>query len=73
MIKSLDYFASLVQEDEQIPLFEAALSIAQDDTPSLDLSECLLEIDRFAARLKRRMPAAERPAASWLTWRASSP
>lgn len=57
MIKSLDYFASLVQEDEQIPLFEAALSIAQDDTPSLDLSECLLEIDRFAVRLKRRMPA----------------
>lgn len=57
MIKSLDYFASLVQEDQQIPLFEAALSIAQDDAPSLDLSECLLEIDRFAVRLKRRMPA----------------
>lgn len=57
MIKSLDYFASLVQEDDHIPLFEAALSIAQDDVPSLDLSECLLEIDRFAARLKRRMPA----------------
>ncbi len=57
MIKSLDYFASLVQEDEHIPLFEAALSIAQDDVPSLDLEDCLLEIDRFAARLKRRMPA----------------
>ena len=57
MIKSLDYFASLVQEDEHIPLFEAALSIAQDDVPSLDLEECLLEIDRFVARLKRRMPA----------------
>jgi len=57
MIKSLDYFASLVQEDEHIPLFEAALSIAQDDVPSLDLEECLLEIDRFAARIKRRMPA----------------
>ncbi len=57
MIKSLDYFSSLVQEDEHIPLFEAALSIAQDNVPSLDLSECLLEIDRFAARLKRRMPA----------------
>ncbi len=57
MIKSLDYFASLVQEDEHIPLFEAALSIAQDDVPSLDLEACLLEIDRFAARIKRRMPA----------------
>ena len=30
MIKALDYFASLVQDDEQIPLFEAALSIALD-------------------------------------------
>ncbi len=57
MIKSLDYFAALVLEDEHIPLFEAALSIAQDDVPSLDLEECLLEIDRFVARIKRRMPA----------------
>ncbi|MGZ3157728.1 MAG: transglutaminase, partial [Burkholderiaceae bacterium] len=29
-IKSLDYFASLVQQDDTIPLFEAALTIAQD-------------------------------------------
>lgn len=57
MIKSLDYFAALVQEDAQIPLFEAALSIAQDDDPALDLTACQLDIDRFAARLKRRMPA----------------
>ena len=57
MIKSLDYFASLVKEGESIPLFEAALCIAQDDAPSLDLEACLLEIDRFAARIKRRMPA----------------
>jgi len=57
MLKPLDYFASLVQQEEQIPLFEAALSIAQDDDPALDLSHCVLEIDKFAARLKRRMPA----------------
>ncbi len=57
MIKALDYFASLVQDDEHIPLFEAALSIAQDDEPTLDLTACQLEIDKFAARLKRRMPA----------------
>ncbi len=57
MIKSLDYFASLVKEDGRIPLFEAALCIAQDDVPSLDIEACLLEIDRFAARILRRMPA----------------
>ena len=57
MIKALDYFASLVREEEHIPLFEAALSIAQDDDPELDLTACLLEIDKFAARLRRRMPA----------------
>ena len=47
MIKALDYFASLVQDDEQIPLFEAALSIAQDDDPGLDLTACQLEIDKL--------------------------
>lgn len=57
MLKPLDYFASLVQQEEQIPLFEAALSIAQDDDPALDLNYCLLEIDKFAARLRRRLPA----------------
>ncbi len=56
MIKALDYFAALVQDEEHIPLFEAALSIAQDDDPSLDLTGCMLEIDKFAARLRRRMP-----------------
>ena len=57
MLKPLDYFTSLVQEEEQIPLFEAALSIAQDHYPSLDLNTCMLEIDKFAARLRRRLPA----------------
>ena len=57
MITSLDYFASLVQDDAHFPLFEAALTIAQDDEPALDLSACMLEIDQFAARLKRRLPA----------------
>ena len=57
MIKALDYFASLVREEAQIPLFEAALSIAQDDDPALDLTACQLDVDTFAARLRRRMPA----------------
>ncbi|MFM8467278.1 MAG: SirB1 family protein [Oxalobacteraceae bacterium] len=57
MLKPLDYFTSLVQDEERIPLFEAALSIAQDDDPAMDLNHCILEIDKFAARLKRRLPA----------------
>lgn len=56
MIKPLDYFASLVQQDDDIPLFEAALSIAQDADPKLDLNACAIAIDKFAIRLKQRMP-----------------
>jgi hypothetical protein len=33
VINSLDYFAALVQQDDSIPLFEAALAIAQDADP----------------------------------------
>lgn len=57
MIKSNDYFASLVQDNAHIPLFEAALCIAQDDEHPLDLSACLTDIDKFALRLKRRLHA----------------
>lgn len=57
MIKSNDYFASLVQDDAHIPLFEAALCIAQDDEHPLDLNVSLTDIDKFALRLKRRLHA----------------
>ena len=57
MIKSNDYFASLVQDEAHIPLFEAALCIAQDDDHPLDLNACLTDIDKFVVRLKRRLPA----------------
>ncbi len=57
MIKSNDYFASLVQDDAHIPLFEAALYIAQDDEHLIDLNACLTDIDKFAVRLKRRLHA----------------
>lgn len=56
ILQPLDYFTSLVQEDD-IPLFEAALSIAQDDDPSLDLNHSLLELDKLVVRLRRRLPA----------------
>lgn len=56
-MKSLDYFASLVQQDESIPLFEAALAIAQDSDPGLDLTAQQIEVDMLAAKLQRRLPA----------------
>jgi regulator of sirC expression with transglutaminase-like and TPR domain len=57
MINSLDYFAALVQQDESIPLFEAALAIAQDSEPDLDLTAQQVEVDLLAAKLRRRLPA----------------
>jgi regulator of sirC expression with transglutaminase-like and TPR domain len=56
-IKSLEYFSTLVQEDDSIPLFEAALSIAQDVEPQLDLTATQAEVDGLAARLQRRLAA----------------
>lgn len=53
-INPLDYFASLVQQDDSIPLFEAALAIAQDTDPGLDLTAIQAEVDMMAARLQRR-------------------
>lgn len=55
--QSLEYFAMLVQQDDSIPLFEAALSIAQDVYPDLDLDTHQTEIDTLAARLRRRLPS----------------
>jgi regulator of sirC expression with transglutaminase-like and TPR domain len=57
MIKSLDYFSVLVQQDDSIPLFEAALAIAQDADPQLDLEAPQVELDILAARLARRLPS----------------
>lgn len=57
MIQSLDYFSALVEQDESIPLFEAALAIAQDSDPRLDLAAAQIELDIFAAKLQRRLPS----------------
>ncbi|MDB5822323.1 MAG: tetratricopeptide repeat protein [Herminiimonas sp.] len=56
MITPLDYFTSLVQQNGTIPLFEAALSIAQDADPDLDLTGVQMQADILAARLLRRIP-----------------
>jgi regulator of sirC expression with transglutaminase-like and TPR domain len=53
----LAYFESLVQSDDGFPLLEAAISIAQDEYPDLDVLQVLGEVDQLMARLKRRVPA----------------
>jgi len=55
VIQPLEYFTALVRQDDSIPLFEAALSIAQDADPDLDLAATLAEVDKLAARLQRRL------------------
>lgn len=57
----LAYFASLVAEDEGLPLLEAAICVAQDDHPTLDAQTVVAEIDRLAARLIQRLPADASP------------
>lgn len=53
----LQYFATLVQSDADFPLLEAAVSLAQDDYPDLDVQQVLGEVDQLLARLRRRLPA----------------
>ena len=52
----LQYFASLVQSDEHFPLLEAAVSLAQDEYPELDVQQVVGDVDQLLARLKRRVP-----------------
>lgn len=51
----LEYFTSLVAEDDSFPLTEAVLALAQDAYPDLDVQGMLAEIDALVMRLKRRL------------------
>ncbi|MFL9925451.1 tetratricopeptide repeat protein [Herbaspirillum lusitanum] len=53
----LEYFASLVRQDDSIPLFESALTLGQDFYPELDFSEFEMEMDMLALKLKQRIPS----------------
>ena len=53
----LDYFATLVADDSQFSQLEAAIAIAHDEEPSLDVQSVLSQIDTLAARLKQRIAA----------------
>jgi regulator of sirC expression with transglutaminase-like and TPR domain len=60
-VTPLAYFASLVASDKGFPLLEAAVALAQDDTPALDVQGVLAEVDGLAQRLKARLPADAAP------------
>jgi regulator of sirC expression with transglutaminase-like and TPR domain len=52
----LDYFAALVADEAGFALTEAAIAIAQDETPELDVMAIQAEIDALARRVERRLP-----------------
>ena len=54
VVSALDYFRLLVQEDDAIPLFEAAASIATDAEPALDLEGVQTTFDLLAGKLAAR-------------------
>src|SRR5574343_343572 len=53
----LEFFETLVAEDQGLGLLEAAASLAQDEHPELDLQGVLDEVDALARRLRDRVPA----------------
>lgn len=61
MTSPLQYWESLVSEDEGLPLFEAAVAIAQDAYPLLDLADLMARVDAMALKLKERI-ALDAPA-----------
>lgn len=52
---ALDYFTTLVQSDDDFPLLETAVSLAQDEFPKMDIQQVLDEVDVLCARMKRRV------------------
>jgi len=53
----LAYFASLVQSDDDFALFEAAVCVAQDEYPDLDVQGVLDAVDHLQARVRSRLPS----------------
>ena len=54
---ALQYFAALVADDDGFPVLEAALALAQDELPRLDVQGELARIDALGLRLNQRIPA----------------
>jgi regulator of sirC expression with transglutaminase-like and TPR domain len=58
---ALDFFAALVADDASLPVLEAAIAVAQDDMPEVDVQDVLAQVDALAERLRRRVPADAAP------------
>jgi len=52
------YFRMLVDDDDSLPLFEAAVSLGQIEEPEIDLQTVLDQVDMLGARLARRVGAS---------------
>ena len=52
---ALQYFATLVADDASLSALEAAISVAQDEYPQLDVQDTLAKIDELAERLRKRL------------------
>ena len=53
---ALDYFRALVASDTDLPLLEAAASVAQDNEPQLDVEAFLAEVELLAQTVRKRLP-----------------
>jgi len=58
---ALEYFATLVADDASLSVIEAAVAVAQDEAPDLDVQGVLADIDVLAERLRRRLPQDAAP------------
>ena len=58
---ALDYFAALVADDASFSVLEAAVAVAQDEAPGLDVQGVLAQVDELADRLRQRVPADAAP------------
>jgi regulator of sirC expression with transglutaminase-like and TPR domain len=58
---ALQYFATLVADDASLSALEAAISVAQDEYPRLDVQDTLAQVDELAERLRRRIAADAAP------------
>lgn len=59
----LEYFATLVQSDDNFPLLEAAVSIGHIQAPEIDVQGVLSEVDGWLVRLRRRVASDAAPLA----------
>jgi regulator of sirC expression with transglutaminase-like and TPR domain len=59
----LEYFATLVQSDDNFPLLEAAVSIGHIQAPEMDVQGVLSEVDGWLVRLRRRVASDAAPLA----------